>query len=375
MTSATQTSVQRDSRLSEGRWLRIPGPTVVHPDARRAQGRDMVPHRGPLMTSLLNDLFSKLKTAHCTESNVLVWPGSGSAGWEAAITNLLAPGDRVVATVCGGFGSRWAALGEHFGLDVHRVEVEWGRAVTPAMFGEALSNVPDVKAVFITHNETSTGVTNPLPELAALARKANALVLVDAVSSAGAMPLRTDDWELDWVLSGSQKAWMCPPGLMLASVSDRALHATRRSGYSRFFWDITEMAKAAKSGTTVTTPPVSLLYALDAAVTAVLAEGLERVWARHDRLGGSVRSALTGLGLELMAVMGHESSSITAFSPPPGLSASGLQERVALRTGIEIAVGQGAYADTVNRIGHMGWVEQPELDATLEAIAASIPPS
>lgn len=335
----------------------------------------MVPHRGPLMISLLNDLFSKLKRAHCTESNVLVWPGSGSAGWEAAITNLLAPGDRVVATVCGGFGARWAALGEHFGLDVHRVEVEWGRAVTPAMFGEALSNVPDVRAVFITHNETSTGVTNPLPELAALARKANALVLVDAVSSAGAMPVRTDDWELDWVLSGSQKAWMCPPGLMLAAVSDRALHATRRSGYARFFWDITEMAKAAKSGTTVTTPPVSLLYALDAAVTAVLAEGLERVWARHDRLGGAVRSALTGLGLKLMAADEYESSSITAFSPPPGLSASGLQERVALRTGIEIAVGQGKFADTINRIGHMGWVEQPELDATLEAIAAAIQPS
>jgi aspartate aminotransferase-like enzyme len=323
-----------------------------------------------MMTAFVSDLFTKLKRAHRTDSRVLVWPGSGSAGWEAAITNFLAPGDRVLATVCGSFGDRWASLGEHFGLDVHRVEVEWGQAVTPGMFEEALSNAGDVRAVFITHNETSTGVTNPLEELAALGRKANALVLVDAVSSVGAMPLLTDEWNLDWVLSGSQKAWMCPPGLMLGAVSDRALRATERSGYTRFFWDIRDMAKAADSGTTVTTPPVSLMFALDAALDAILAEGLETVWTRHERLGASVRNALTELGLELMAESGFESSSITAFSPLPGMSASELQLRIVEDSGIEIAVGQGKYADTINRIGHMGWVEQPELDATTESLCA-----
>lgn len=372
MAADTQTSLVRDARLSQGRWLRIPGPTVVHPDAVAAQTRDMVPHRGPSMTAFFGNLLSKAKQAHRTESHVLVWPGSGSAGWEAAITNLLAPGDRVVVTVCGAFGNRWASIGEHFGLEVHRVEVEWGQVVTPGMFEEALARAGDVRAVFITHNETSTGVTNPLEELAALARKANALVLVDAVSSAGAMPLHTDEWDLDWVLSGSQKAWMCPPGLMLAAVSDRALRATSRSGYTRFFWDISEMAKAARKGTTVTTPPISLLFALDAALDAVLAEGLENVWTRHDRLGRLVRSALADLGLDLMAATGYESSSITAFSPPAGCSAPELQRRIADLAGIEIAVGQGAYAETINRIGHMGWVEQPELEATIEALSTAI---
>lgn len=367
-----QTVVENDARLSKGRWLRIPGPTVVHPDAVIAQTRDMVPHRGPLMTSIMRELFVKLKAAHRTQAHVLVWPGSGSAGWEAGITNLLSPGDRVVATVCGSFGDRWASIGKHFGLDVHRVEVDWGQAVTPEHFEQALTEVGDVKAVFITHNETSTGVTNPLRELAALGRRAGALVLVDAVSSAGAMPLETDEWDLDWVLSGSQKAWMCPPGLMLAAVSDRALRASQRSGFARFFWDIGEMAKAADSAATVTTPPLSLLFALHAAVDAVLAEGLDAVWSRHERLGRSVRSALADLGLDVMAAHGFESSSVTAFSSPAGMSASELQRRIADRSGIHIAVGQGPYAGTVNRIGHMGWVEQPELDATIEALRGVI---
>ncbi|MBA2247924.1 MAG: alanine--glyoxylate aminotransferase family protein [Chloroflexia bacterium] len=373
MIARTQTVIERDARLTQGRWLRIPGPTVVHPDAVLAQTRDMVPHRGPLMTHFMSDLFAKLRKAHGTQSHVLVWPGSGSAGWEAAIVNFLSPGDRVIATVCGSFGARWASIGEQFGLDVRRVEVEWGQAVTPELFAEALDRAGEVRAAFITHNETSTGVTNPLKELAQLARQAGALVLVDAVSAAGAMPLKTDEWELDWVLSGSQKAWMCPPGLMMAAVSDRALHETGQSGYRRFFWDVKEMAKAADASATLTTPPLSLLFALDAALDAIDTEGLEAVWERHDRLAGFVRRGLTDLGLPLMAAEGFESSSITAFSPPDGISASALRHRVAAASGIEIAVGQGDYADTINRIGHMGWVEEPELAATLEAIARELP--
>ena len=372
MVASTQTFVERDARLSQGRWLRIPGPTVVHPDAVIAQTRDMVPHRGPLMSHFMKDLFVKLGKAHRTESHVLVWPGSGSAGWEAAITNFLAPGDRVVATVCGSFGARWAAIGEHFGLDVRRVQVEWGQAITPDLFAEALSSAGDVRAVFITHNETSTGVTNPLRELAALARQAGALVLVDAVSAAGAMPLETDEWELDWVLSGSQKAWMCPPGLMIAAISDRALREAGRSGYARFFWDVNEMAKAADASATLPTPPLSLLFALDAALDAIEGEGLTQVWDRHLRLKRFVRRGLSDLGLELMASEAFASSSITAFSPPQGMSASSLRDRIAEKSGIEIAVGQGPYADTINRIGHMGWVEEPELAATIEAVGRQL---
>ncbi len=367
----TRTRVQ-DARLTEGRWLRIPGPTVVHPDAVIAQQRDMLPHRGPQFVSFYSQLLEKVRAIHRTEGDVLVWPGSGSAGWEAAITNLLAPGDTVIATVCGAFGDRFASIGTTFGLDVKRVDVPWGEAIPVDQFAAALAAVKDVKAVFITHNETSTGVTNPLPELAALGRRAGALVIVDAVSSAAAIPLEVDEWDLDWVLSGSQKAWMCPPGLMLSSVTERAFAAAKRSGYPRFFWDIEAMKQAASKGTTATTPSLSLLYALDASVDAMLAEGVDGLWERHRRLGSLVRHGVGALGLELLADPAFASDSITAFAPPPGMMSGALRDRVLDISGIEIAVGQGAQTERINRIGHMGWVAEPELRATLEALALAI---
>lgn len=368
----TTRSAARDARLTQGRWLRIPGPTVVHPDAVKAQTRDMIPHRGPQLVSFYRGLLEKVREVHRTQGDVLIWPGSGSAGWEAAITNLLSPSDTVVATVCGAFGDRFASIGTSFGVDVRRVEVPWGEMIPVDRFAAALDAEQDVKAVFITHNETSTGVTNPLPELAALGRKAGALVIVDAVSSAAAIPLEIDEWDLDWVLSGSQKAWMCPPGLMLSSVSERALAAAKRSGYPRFFWDIEAMKKAADNGTTATTPPLSLLFALDAAVDAMLAEGIERLWERHHRLGKLMRDGLRELGLDLLADPAFASDSITAFAPPPGITSSELQDRVLEIGGIEIAVGQGVQTEAINRIGHMGWVDEPELRATLEVLALAI---
>lgn len=365
-------ALAQDSRLTQGRWLRIPGPTVVHPDAVMAQTRDMIPHRGPRLVGFFRDLLDKVRVVHRTEGDVLVWPGSGSSGWEAAITNLLSPGDTVVATVCGSFGDRFASIGSSFGLDVRRVEVPWGEAVPVDRFADALEQTPNVKAVFITHNETSTGVTNPLAALASLGRKAGALVVVDAVSSAAAIPLEVDAWDLDWVLSGSQKAWMCPPGLMLSAVSERALAAAKHSGYKRFFWDVEAMKRAANNGTTATTPPVSLLFALDAAVDAMLREGIETVWERHHRLGELVRQGVRDLGLNLLADPAFASDSITALAPPPGVTSSELHDRVLDLSGIEIAVGQGAQTASINRIGHMGWVDEPELRATLEALEAAI---
>lgn len=369
------TSGTLDPRLSQGRWLRIPGPTVVHPDAVKAQTRDMIAHRGPAAAALVGGVHEKLRAIHETAGDVLVWSGSGSAGWEAAITNLLSPGDRVVATVCGAFGGRFAAIGTAFGLDVRRVEVPWGEAIPVDLFEAALAETPDVKAVFITHNETSTGVTNPLPELAAAARRHDALVIVDAVSSAAALPLKVDAWGLDWVLSGSQKAWMCPPGLMIAAVSERALAAATGSGYPTFFWDVLAMKRAADSGSTATTAPISLLFALDAATTAMLVEGIHGVRERHHRLSRLVREGVRELGLELLADDPCASDSITALRPPPGMTAGDLRGRVRDASGIEIAVGQGGQTEAIVRIGHMGWVEEPELHATLEAIALAIGPA
>jgi aspartate aminotransferase-like enzyme len=299
---------------------------------------------------------------------MLMWAGSGSAGWEAGIVNFLSPGDRVVVTICGAFGERWATLAKQFGLEVHRVEVEWGKGIPVEQFASVVNQSGPIKAALITHNETSTGVTNPLKELADITRRAGGLVMVDAVSSAGALPLEVDDWELDWVFSGVQKAWMCPPGVMMATVSERAMAASETASFNRFYLDVRPMAKAAAEGSTATTPAISLLYALDAALDAVLDESMEAVWARHTRLGKAFREGLAKLGVDVLAEQGVESGSVTAFHTPGGVSSADFQERIAEATGIMIATGQGPLAKTVNRVGHMGWTEQPEMDATLEAI-------
>jgi aspartate aminotransferase-like enzyme len=259
-----------------------------------------------------------------------------------------------------------------FGLRVTRAAAPWGKAVTPEMLEEAVARAGDVKAVLITHNETSTGVTNPLKELAEVAHRANALVLVDGVSSAGGLPIEFDNWGLDWLVSGTQKAWMCPPGLTIAAVSERALAAAETAGYHRFFWDLRSNIAALKQGVTPSTAPESLLFALDAALQMMLDEGVEAVWARHARLGQLVRDGLTNLGLEIFGDPAYASDTITAFYPPDHGDSMEFKTRIALESGVELATGQGQFANALNRFGHMGWVEAPELEATLEAIGAAI---
>lgn len=361
-----------DPRLDYGRWLRIPGPTPLPPAVREALGREMLPHRAGNLLDVIGRVAENLKLFHKTEQPVFFWPGTGSAGWEIALVNMLSPGDQVVVTVGGSFGLRWAQVSESLGLKVERAEVEWGQIVTSELLSDAISRVDNVKAVLITHNETSTGVTNPLPELAEVARRAGAFVLVDAVSSAGALPIEFDAWGIDWLVSGTQKAWMCPPGLAIAAVSERALAAADHAGYPRFFWDVRSNAKALAAGVTPSTAPETLLFALDAALTMMVDEGVEEVWARHARLGKLVRAGMADMGLKMLADQTHASDSITAFFPPNGGSSSEFKDSLAARTGVELAVGQGDYADRILRLGHMGWVEEPEIEATLEAIGSML---
>jgi aspartate aminotransferase-like enzyme len=351
--------------------FRLPGPTPLPPAVLAAMQREMIPHRGPAFKALYREILRKAQLVHRTDGDILTWPGAGSAGWETAIVNLLSPGDPVLATVCGDFGDRFARVAVAFGLDVHRLDVPWGQAVTPAALATALDEHPTVKAVFLTHNETSTGVTNPLPALARLVRDHGALVVVDAVSSAGGLPLETDAWGLDFVLSGSQKAWMCPPGLLIAAVGDRAWEAHAQAQFPRFFWDLAAAKRSAADGMTPTTPPLTMLYAYDAALDLILAEGLEQVWARHRALGELTRQGVREAGLALFADPTYASDSVTAFVPPPGVAArevlAGLRE-----FGVEAQGGQGHLADALLRFGHMGWAHEPDLRAALAALALTV---
>lgn len=350
--------------------FRLPGPTPLPPQVVEALGQEMIPHRGPAFRALFAETLDLTRKAHRTAGDVLVWAGTGSAGWEVAIVNLLSPGDPVLAVANGNFGERFAKVGERLGLDVRRLEIPWGEPVRPEDLRAALAANPDVRAVFLVHNETSTAVTNPLRELAAVVREHGTLLVVDAVSAAGALPLEMDAWGIDLVLSGSQKAWMCPPGLLIvAAAGPRVWDAQQRAGYPRFFWDMADARTMAQDGMTPTTAPLSLIYALHAALRMIDDEGIEQVWARHRRIGEMTRRGIRDAGLRLLAAEGYESDSVTAFFPPEGVSAKTMLAMLRQDYRVEAQAGQGHLADAIVRVGHMGWVHEPEMREALAAIS------
>jgi aspartate aminotransferase-like enzyme len=350
--------------------FRLPGPTPLPPLVIEALGREMIPHRGPAFRAFYRETLQLARDLHRTEGDVLTWAATGSAGWEVAIVNFLSPGDRVLVAVNGNFGERFAQVAGRLGLDVKRIDVPWGMPILPEQIRSALADHPDAKAVLVVHNETSTGVINPLREIAATVRDHGALMIVDAVSAAGALPLHVDEWGIDFVFSGSQKAWMCPPGLLIAAVGPRAWKVHETSRYPRFFWDIGEAKRMADQGMTPTTPPLSMLYAYRAALDMIAAEGIENVWSRHHRLGALTREGVRAAGLEVFAQEGFESDTVTAFRPPAGASAREMLNRLRKQFGVEAQGGQAHMADELVRIGHMGWVHEPEMREAIAAVKA-----
>ncbi|MCX7623721.1 MAG: alanine--glyoxylate aminotransferase family protein [Thermomicrobium sp.] len=354
------------------RNLRIAGPTPLPPEVVAALQRPMVPHRGAWFRSFVRDLLGRLRVLHQTDGEVFVLPGTGSAGWEVAIVNLLRPGDRVLLLVNGDFGERWCRVAERFGLDLVVREVPFGRAVRPEAVARWLDESPGTRAVFLVYNETSTGVTNPLREIAAVVRESGALLAVDGVSAVAGCPLEMDAWGVDLVFSGSQKAWMCPPGLLIVAVGPRAWPAVERAGFPRAFFDLREYRAAARTGDFPSTAPVSLLYALEAAVARIEAEGLERVWRRHEELAGWFRFAASELGFRCFAEAGFESPTVTALLPPAGIDPERLVATLEERYGIAINGGQGRLKGKIVRVGHMGWIERVDLESVCAALQREV---
>jgi aspartate aminotransferase-like enzyme len=352
--------------------FRLPGPTPLPPAVLAAMQREMIPHRGPALKEMFRSIIDRAKVVHETDGDVIVLPGSGSAGWEIAVTNLFSPGDPVLCLNGGDFADRFGRVAETFGLTVHTVEVAWGQAVTPEILSAALERHPEVKGILLTHNETSTGVTNPLPELAAIARTHGALVVVDGVSSVAGLPLKMDEWGVDFVLSGSQKAWMCPPGLVIAATGPRAWDAYQHSTFPRFFWDLGTARNSANEGMTPTTPPLTILFAFDAALDMILEEGLANVFARHRELGELTRFGIQSLGLQLFADLTYASNTVTSFVPPTGSTAKDVIREMRDAHGIDVQGGQASYADAMVRIGHMGWVDREDIVITIDALGSVI---
>lgn len=353
------------------RGLRVPGPTPVPDEVARAGAAPMVNHRGPEFAASMTDVTRLIAPFFGTDSDVLLLTGSGTAALEAAIVNAFSPGDEVLSVTCGVFGDRFAAIAEAFGASVSSLHAEWGRAIAPAALEEALLATPGVKGVLLTHNETSTGVTNDIEALTRTVRRIapDALILVDGVSSIGALPFSMDEWDVDIALTGSQKAWMCPPGLAMIAVSERGWEAQRNATMPRFYWDLATARKNADKKTTPFTPAVGIIHALETALRLMTDEGRENVYSRHRRIGSRVREGVTSMGLELFADPAAASNTVTAVRIPPALEGS-LVRRLRDEHGIVVGSGQNWLKGRIFRLGHMGWVDDEAVDGVLAALQA-----
>ncbi len=347
--------------------LRIPGPTVLPPSVREAGGRQMINHRGPEFAAMLGRILDGMKPFFGTTNDVAMLTCAGSGGLEAAIVNTLSPGDRVLAVSIGSFGDRFAKIAGIYGADVTKVDVEWGEAAAPAVVRDALLARPGYRAVLLTHNETSTGVMNPIADLAATIRDVapDALILVDSVSGLGAVPFEMDAWGVDLVVTGSQKAWMAAPGLAMIAASERGWAATETARMPRFYLDLRAHRESAAAGQTPFTPAIAVVYQVDEGLRLMQAEGKENVFARHEACAAATRAGLAALGFELLADPAVASKTVTAARLPDGHDWKPFNSAIKAH-GVVLAGGQGKLTGKIFRLGHLGSVT---VDEILGAIA------
>ena len=348
------------------RHLLTPGPTPVPPEVLTALAQPIVHHRTPDFRPIYERTLARLRNVFRTETEVLLFGSAGTGAMESAVANLCSPGERVLVVSAGSFGERWRAIATAYGADVEALEYAWGEIPLADDVASRLEALGGAKAVFLTHSETSTGVVCDLQALAAAVNEAGALSVVDAVSSLGAVPLETDAWALDVVVSGSQKALMTPPGLAMCSVSEGAWSARGDSPRFYFDWERTRKAQAALDAPF--TPPVSLVAGLDVALGLLLEAGLEAVFDRHIRLGRACREGAKAMGLELFSPDDDRSAVVTAIRAPEGIDVTDLVAGLRDRFGITIANGQGALKGKIFRIGHIGYFDVFDITTALAAV-------
>ena len=355
--------------------LRTPGPIPVPDDILEALSGPMINHRGPEFKDLLYRTTDRLKRVFETQNDTYIITASGTGAMEAAIANTLSPGDKVLCATVGVFGNRFAQIAEVYGADVIRLEFPLGTAIDVDKLRDALKDAPDIKAVLMTHNETSTGVTNDLEAVSKVVKggEFDMLLLVDGISSACSIPLYTDAWQCDVVVAGSQKGWMLPPGLAFITVSEKAWEAYAESRMPKFYFDIGAYKRYLETGQPPFTPAVSLMFALDLALDKILAEGMGSVFERHATIGQMTRNGLKKLGLSIFPDESIASNTVTAVNVPDGVDASKLLTLVREEHGVVIAGGQQSLSGKILRIGHMGYCTAEEIQETLDALAETLP--
>ncbi|MDY6833823.1 MAG: alanine--glyoxylate aminotransferase family protein [Chloroflexota bacterium] len=353
--------------------LRVPGPTPCPDDVLHSMTRQMVDHRGAEFMDLARRVTRKLQGVFQTQGDVLTLTTSGTGGLEAAVVNTLSPGDKVLSVSCGVFGDRFANIAEKYGAGVIRLQCEWGQAVDSDQVRKMLQSDADIKAVMLTHNETSTGVTNDLATICHVVKEFDKLLLVDAVSSLGAIDLPTDEWSCDVVVSASQKGWMAPPGLAMVSVNQKAWEAVSSATMPRFYFDLSKAKAFLDKGQTPWTPAVPLFYALDVALDVMSAEGLPNIFARHSQIANMTRDRIKNLGLSLFANEEYASNVVTAVKKPDGVDVKELRKLLQEEHGIVLAGGQQKLSGHIFRIAHLGQVAQADMEQVINALALALP--
>ncbi len=358
--------------MAEKRYLMTPGPTPVPPQVLAAMALPIVHHRSPDFRPTYRQVLDRLKDVYRTQTEVLLYTASGTAGLESVVANLTSPGDRVVAVSAGYFGERWADIARAYGCEVEHIAYEWGETPSADDLASRLAELGGANVVLVTQSETSTGVVCDVRAFAAAAKEAGTLIAVDAISSLGAVPCETDEWGLDSVVSGSQKALMSPPGLMTVSVSDAAWKAREGAAAPRFYLDWERTRVAQESLDAAFTPAVSIVMGLNVALGLILERGLEAAFDEHVRLGRACREGVKAMGLELFSPDDDSSAVVTTVRVPESIDGAQLLLDLRDRFGITLAPGQGPLKGKVFRVGHLGYYDVFDITTALAGIELAL---
>lgn len=353
--------------------LRVPGPTPLPDEVLRTLSRQMINHRGPEFRQIQDNVLSDLKKLFQTKNEIFLLTGSGTGGLEAAVVNTMSPGDKVLSVSIGVFGDRFGTIAKTFGAEVTPLSFEWGKAADPDEVRKALKAEPKIKTVLVTHNETSTGVTNDLKAISAVVKEFDKLLVVDAISSLGSIDMPVDDWNIDIAITGSQKGWMVPPGLAMVSISPKAWQAYAQAKMPRFYWDFGKAKSYLEKGETPWTPAVSVVYALEVSLKMLLKEGLANIFARHARVAKAAQEGIKSLGLSLFAEASHASNTVTSVAASGGLDTKKMLKLMREEEHIVLAGGQQKLDGKIFRIGHLGWVTEDDIKGVISALKKVLP--
>ncbi|MFC1767374.1 pyridoxal-phosphate-dependent aminotransferase family protein [Candidatus Margulisiibacteriota bacterium] len=351
-------------------YLLIPGPTQLPPEVIQAMAYPMINHRGPRFAKLLDNVFAGLKWAYQTKNDVVIIPSSGTGAMEAAVVNVLSKGDKVLVLNIGNFGARFVKIAKAYGLDVEDMFFERGKAADPKMVEERLKKDKnkEIKAVLFQQNETSTGVINDVKSIAKIVKEHGALIIVDAVSGLLTADLKVDEWGLDVVAAGAQKAFMVPPGVAFVAISKKAWDAHKTSNLPKFYWDFSIFKDFLAKGQTPTTPPISVLFGLEKGLELLQKEGLENIFDRHAKLCKAVWVGGKALGLKFLADEKDASKAVTAVRSPEGVDAEQVRKICREKYGVILAPGQGELKGKIFRIGHIGYAVDMDVLIAFSAV-------